>query len=74
MIKEQGLSVQHVCESMSIGPTAVRRWIEQYDAEQSDHLRADWRRLAVPGGGDRPVLAQGGWLGYGTEHAGQAGL
>ena len=35
MIKEQGLSVQHVCESMGIGPTAVRRWVEQYDAEQS---------------------------------------
>ncbi len=35
MIKEQGLSVQHVCESMNIGPTAVRRWAEQYDAEQS---------------------------------------
>ena len=35
MIKEQGLSVPHVCQSMSIGPTAVRRWLEQYDAEQS---------------------------------------
>jgi transposase len=35
MIKEQGLSVQHVCQSMNIGPTAVRRWLEQYDAEQS---------------------------------------
>ncbi len=35
MIKEQGLSVQHVSESMSIGPTAIRRWVEQYDAEQS---------------------------------------
>ena len=35
MIKEQGLSVQHVCQSMGIGPTAIRRWLEQYDAEQS---------------------------------------
>ena len=35
MIKEQGLSVQHVCQSMNIGPTAVRRWLEQFDAEQS---------------------------------------
>jgi transposase len=35
MIKEQGLSVRHVCQSMSIGPTAVRRWVEQYDAEQN---------------------------------------
>mgnify|MGYP000029327911 CR=1 FL=1 len=25
MIKEQRLSVQHVCQTMSIGPTAVRR-------------------------------------------------
>jgi transposase len=35
MIKEQGLSVQHVCQSMGIGRTAVRRWVEQYDAEQN---------------------------------------
>jgi transposase InsO family protein len=34
-IKEQGLSVQHVSGSMNIGPTAIRRWVEQYDAEQS---------------------------------------
>jgi transposase len=38
MIKEQGLSVQHVSESMSIGPTAIRRWVEQYDA--AVHARA----------------------------------
>lgn len=35
MVKEQGLSVQHVSESMSIGQTAIRRWMEQFDAEQS---------------------------------------
>ncbi len=35
MIKEQGLSVQHVSESMNIGPTAIRRWITQYGAEQN---------------------------------------
>jgi transposase len=35
MIKEQGLSVQHVSESMSIGPTAIRRRVEQSDAGQS---------------------------------------
>ncbi|MBC7500396.1 MAG: transposase, partial [Herminiimonas sp.] len=29
MIKEQGLSVQHVSESMNIGPTAIRRWVTQ---------------------------------------------
>ncbi len=35
MIKDQGLSVRHVSESMGIGPTAIRRWLEQYEAEQS---------------------------------------
>ena len=34
MIKEQGLSVQHVSESMNIGPTAIRRWVTQYETEQ----------------------------------------
>lgn len=35
MITEQGLSVQHVSESIDIGPTAIRRWLEQYGAEQN---------------------------------------
>ena len=35
MIKQQGLSVQHVSQSMSIGPSAIRRWVTQYEAEQS---------------------------------------
>jgi transposase len=35
MIKEQGLSVQHVSQTMDIGPTAIRRWLEQYGAEQN---------------------------------------
>lgn len=35
MVEEQGLSVQHVSESMSIGPSAIRRWMEQFDAEQA---------------------------------------
>ena len=35
MITEQGLSVQNVSESMSIGQTAIRRWLKQYGAEQS---------------------------------------
>jgi transposase len=34
-IKEQGLSVQHVSESMDIGQTAIRRWLEQYSVEQN---------------------------------------
>ena len=34
MIKEQGLSISHVSQTMDIGPTAIRRWMEQYEAEQ----------------------------------------
>ena len=34
MVKEQGLSIRHVTESMGIGPTAIRRWVTQYEAEQ----------------------------------------
>ena len=34
MIKEQGLSVQNVSESMSIGPTAIRRWIVLYGGDK----------------------------------------
>lgn len=35
MIKEQGLSVQNVSQTMDIGPTAIRRWVTQYSAEQN---------------------------------------
>lgn len=35
MIKEQGLSVLHVSQTMDIGSTAIRRWLEQFCAEQS---------------------------------------
>jgi transposase len=35
MIKEQGLSILHVSQSMDIGATAIRRWLKQYEAEQS---------------------------------------
>lgn len=35
MIKEQGLSVTQVCRDMELGETAVRRWLQQYDAELS---------------------------------------
>ena len=34
MITEQGLSVQHVSESMSIGQTAIRRWLAQYSGHR----------------------------------------
>ncbi len=37
MIEEQGLRVQHVSQTMDIGPTAIRRWLEQYGAEQKRH-------------------------------------
>jgi transposase len=35
MIQEEGLSVQHVSQSMGIGLTAIRRWVAQCKAEQS---------------------------------------
>ena len=35
MVRDQGLSVGQVCRDMSLGETAVRRWLAQYDAEQS---------------------------------------
>lgn len=34
MIKDQGLSVLQVCRDLNIGDTAVRRWVQQYEAEQ----------------------------------------
>lgn len=34
MIKEQGLSISHVSQTMDIGVTAIRRWLAQYEAEK----------------------------------------
>ena len=34
LIKEQGVSISQVCADMSIGETAVRRWVKQVEAEQ----------------------------------------
>ena len=34
MVKDQGLSVAQVCQSMDLVDSAVRRWIKQYDAER----------------------------------------
>jgi transposase len=34
MIKDPGLSVSQVCRDLNIGDTAVRRWVQQYEAEQ----------------------------------------
>jgi transposase len=35
MVKEQGLSVPQVCQDLELGETAVRRWLQQYQAELS---------------------------------------
>lgn len=35
MIVDQGMEVTAVCKDMKLGPTAVRRWADQYRAEQS---------------------------------------
>lgn len=34
MIKDQGLTITQVCQDLNIGETAVRRWVQQYEAEQ----------------------------------------
>jgi transposase len=34
MIKDQGLTIVQVCKDLNIGETAVRRWVQQYEAEQ----------------------------------------
>ena len=35
MVKTQGLSVAQVCKDMNLGSTAVRRWLSQFETEQS---------------------------------------
>jgi transposase len=34
MIKNQHMSVGQVCRDLDLGETAVRRWVQQYEAEQ----------------------------------------
>ncbi|AZE87196.1 Mobile element protein [Pseudomonas orientalis] len=34
MIVDQGLSVNSVCTDLDLSDTAVRRWVQQYQAEQ----------------------------------------
>jgi len=34
MIAEQSLSISHVSQSMDNGVSSIRRWMEQYEAEQ----------------------------------------
>ena len=51
MIREHGPSVAQVCRDMNLGETAVRRWLAQFDAEQSGQagigkpLTADQQRI-----------------------------
>jgi transposase len=35
MVKEQGLSVGQVCRDLDLVDSAVRRWLQQYEAEQA---------------------------------------
>jgi transposase len=35
MVRDQGVSIGQVCRDMNLGETAVRRWVTQWDAEQS---------------------------------------
>ncbi len=34
MVKTQGLSISQVCKDMKLGESAVRRWVDQFGAEQ----------------------------------------
>ena len=34
MVVDQGMDVPAVCKDMKLGPTAVRRWVDQYKADQ----------------------------------------
>ena len=33
LVRDQGLGVTEVSQTMSVGKTAVRRWVQQYEAE-----------------------------------------
>lgn len=35
MVKAQGLTISQVCKDMRLGESAVRRWLSQFEAEQS---------------------------------------
>ena len=37
MIKEQGMSFAQVSQTMNIGQTGLRRWVEQYESELNGH-------------------------------------
>lgn len=35
MVRDQGLSVSQVCKELNLVDSAVRRWVDQYGAEQA---------------------------------------
>jgi len=37
MVKVQGLSIAQTCKDMKLGESAGRRWLGQFEAEQSGH-------------------------------------
>jgi transposase len=39
MLKEQGLSVRHVSQSIDVGQTAICHWLTQYEAEVNSKPR-----------------------------------
>ncbi|MCD9569965.1 transposase [Pseudomonas protegens] len=38
MVLDEGLSVPEVCASLSVGPTALRRWVEQVRQERQGSI------------------------------------
>jgi transposase len=38
MVREQGISVTQVCKDLGLVDSAVRRWVDQYDAERTGKL------------------------------------
>ena len=51
MVKTQGLSISQVCKDMKLGESVLRRWLGQYEAEQSGQsgigkpLTAEYQRI-----------------------------
>lgn len=49
--RDQGLGISQVCQTMSVGKTAVRRWVAQLDAERKGNrgvglpLTSDMQRI-----------------------------
>lgn len=51
MVRDQGMTVPEVCRTMSVGRTAVQRWVSQLDAERKGEvgpgvpLSAEFQRI-----------------------------